>query len=366
MRRDGFSARERLARIMASVTLDDLAVSLGGRTVLDRIGLSIPDGEFVAVVGPSGVGKSTLLRAIAGLVPVERGAVLFGGVDVTRTRVADRDIGMVFQTPVLLPRRNVRRNVQFPLELRRDAAEEIHDRVMAEARALQIEHLLRRRPDTLSRGEEQLVQIARTMVRTPQVLLLDEPFAPLDHRLRRRMRTEIKMLQAGYGVTTIMATNDPVDATTLPSMLVVLGRAGITQVGTPGLVHDDPVDLDVASATGPTWTLPVRVESDGEGFWLVHDGAVRLRSWLPALDAHVGSTVTLAVRSEGLARHDRGEATALLERIVPGTAGSLMCRWGPSSITVPGTADPRERGKRIRLRVERPLFFDVATGQRIA
>ena len=143
---------------MASVSLSDLSVELGRRSILDRISLDIGDGTFAAVVGPSGVGKSTVLRAIAGLVVPVSGSILFDGVDMTRVKPAARDVGMVFQTPALLPNRNVRRNVEFPLELRGETAETMRDRVTAEARAMHIEHLLRRDPAHLSRGEQQLVR----------------------------------------------------------------------------------------------------------------------------------------------------------------------------------------------------------------
>lgn len=365
---------------MAAVTFDRLSVSLRKRPILADVSATVPDGAFVAVVGPSGTGKSTLLRAVAGLVKVDRGAVRFDGDDITEMPTAKRDIGMVFQTPALLPTRNVRRNVQFPLEIRRETATAIHDRVTAEARALRIEHLLLRNPRQLSRGEEQLVQIARTMVRAPRVLLLDEPFAPLDAHLRQRMRAEIKMLQAGYAVTTIMATNDPADASALASHMIVLacrppdgsdarslldGPARVVQVGTPVEIHQQPVDLDVASSTGPLWTLAVDVIADGDGFWLVRDDAVRMRSWAPALRAHTGSTVLLGVRTEGLTKHENGDATARLDRIIPGSPGTLLCRWGDRMINANGDANAAEPGSTIRLKIANPLLFDADTGQRI-
>jgi len=252
---------------MAAVSLTDLSVVLGRQTVLQDITLRVPDRAFVAIVGPSGTGKSTLLRTIAGLVSAAAGSVHFDDVDVTRMKPAQRDVGMVFQTPALLPNRNVRRNVQFPLELRKEAADSIRERVDAEARAMHIEHLLRRNPAHLSRGEQQLVQIARTMVRAPRVLLLDEPFAPLDEHLRSRMRSEIEVLQQGYGVTTLMATNDPTDAMALATMLVVLdgSPAAVVQFGTPDDLHAEPATLDVAMATGSLRTIPVRVGRDGDG-----------------------------------------------------------------------------------------------------
>lgn len=353
---------------MAAVRFDDISVRLDRQLVLDSVTAGVGDGAFAAVIGPSGAGKTTLLRAVAGLVPLAGGRVLFDEVDATRVAPGKRDIGLVFQSPAHLPTRNVRRNVEFPLEIRKETAEVIRDRVGAEVRALHIEHLLERDPDTLSRGEQQLVQIARTMVRAPRLLLLDEPFAPLDQHLRSRMRSEIRMLQQGYGITTIMATNDPVDAMSLASQLIVLGGAPtrVVQVGTPSDVHNEPASLEIATATGPLWQIPVRVESDADGYWLVSSGAVRLRSWAPSLAGRIGSTLTLGVRTGGLTRDEGGQASARLERVVPGAAGSLLCRWGERMVTATGTASAGEVGGTIRLRLERPLLFDPLTGDRIA
>jgi ABC-type sugar transport system ATPase subunit len=228
---------------MASVEFDSVTIAVNGTIVLSDVSLDIADGEFVGVIGASGSGKTTLIRTIAGFTDVVRGRVLLDGLDVAGTKTADRDLGMVFQEPVMFPTRNVRRNVSFPLEIRRQEREEIRDRVDAEARAMHLEHLLTRRPDELSRGETQLVEIARAMVRTPRVLLLDEPLASLDAARQAQMRTELAVLQSGYGVTTIMATNDPVDAMTMPSRLVVIHRGNIVQVGHPDVVHRRPSTL---------------------------------------------------------------------------------------------------------------------------
>ena len=354
---------------MASVSLTDVSVDLGRQPVLDRISLDVDDGTFAAVVGLSGTREVDAAAGRSRGWSSRRAAPSdFDGVDVTKVAPAGRDIGMVFQTPALLPNRNVRRNVEFPLELRRETVDAIRDRVNAEARAMHIEHLLMRSPAHLSRGEQQLVQIARTMVRAPKVLLLDEPFAPLDEHLRIRMRAEIRMLQRGYGVTTVMATNDPVDAMSLASLIVVLdgSPARVVQFGAPAELHDEPATVDVAFATGSLWTLPVRVDSDGDGFWLVHDGAVRLRSWSPALRDRVGGTVTLGVRTPHLVRDERGDAEAVLRRVIPGSDAALLCSWGGRMVTATGRATADEVGRPIRLRVGRPVIFDVDDGHRIA
>ncbi|MEO1059546.1 MAG: ABC transporter ATP-binding protein, partial [Actinomycetota bacterium] len=207
---------------MADVELAHVEVTLDRNVVLRDVSVRIGAGVFAAVVGPSGSGKSTLLRAIAGLVPLTAGVVSIDGDDMSGIRPNHRDIAMVFQNPALLPNRSVRRNVAFPLELRQEDVEEIRRRVDAEARAMRIEGLLLKQPAELSQGEEQLVQIARSLVRVPRVLLLDEPFASLDPRLTVHMRGEIGTLQAGYGVTTVMATNDPDDAMALADLLIVV------------------------------------------------------------------------------------------------------------------------------------------------
>lgn len=334
---------------MASLRLAGVDIALGDDVVLTDLDLTVPDGSLVAIVGPSGTGKSTLLRAVAGLADVRRGLVLSGGDDISELPPGARDIGMVFQEPALLPRRTGRGNVGFPLEIRREEAESIRQRVGAEAEALRISHLMGSRPGEMSRGEQQMVQIARVLIRTPKLMLLDEPFASLDSHLRLRMRNEIRMLQRSYGVTTLMATNDPDDVSALADVVVVLGRAGsaasaerdrvsgpstVLQVGSPADVHREPSSLTVAATTGPIWTTNAVVVPDGAGFWLRatpdssgspsagspapgdDDHFLRLRAWSPALAPYRGHDVVVGIRPEDL-RTVGGETNSTPERRAP-------------------------------------------------
>lgn len=358
---------------MASVEFDSVTISVDGTVVLRDVSLDIADGEFVGVIGASGSGKTTLIRTIAGLTDVVRGRVLLDGLDVTRTKTADRDVGMVFQEPVMYRNRSVRGNVSFPLELRRQEPEEIRDRVDAEVRAMHLEHLLSRKPRELSRGEAQLVQIARAMVRTPRVLLLDEPLASLDTARQAQMRSELALLQAGYGVTTLMATNDPLDAMTMPSRLVVIHEGRVAQVDRPDVVHRMPVSLDAAVGTGECWLLPAKVSADGEGFWLDvgHRAdakgtgiAFRHRAWTPALADHIGTQVTLGIRPADVVVSPTGPITANVTKIVPGVPDGAYCDVGGwrCGLTLP--AGVRE-GDVVRVQVGHLVVFDQATGRAI-
>lgn len=298
---------------MATVEVDRVTVrrrTAAGRhrrnaddeVALRSVTLDIADGTVVGVVGPSGSGKTTLLRVIAGLDVPDEGTVRFDGVDVTRASPAARDVAMVFQSPVLMPRRDVGRNVAFPLEIRHLPPSEVADRVRAEVRALHIEHLLRRAPTELSAGEQQVVQIARSLVRVPAVLLLDEPLALVDPAARARLRAELKMLQDGYGVTTVVATNDHVEAMVLPHRLVVLEAGSVVQVGTPLAVYHDPATLAAATATGEVDLSRWRVRVADRAVVADRDGTVWHPTWIDAFGAHDGATVFAARRPDGATR----------------------------------------------------------------
>ncbi|NND74048.1 MAG: ABC transporter ATP-binding protein [Ilumatobacter sp.] len=354
---------------MASVRFEHASIDVGGTRVLTDVSLDVADGDFLGVIGPSGSGKSTLLRAVAGFADVVVGRLTIDGEDMAGVRVARRDVGMVLQQPVLFPHRSVERNVAFPLELRHQAREEIRRRVGAEVRAMHVEHLLGRRPSSLSRGEAQLVQIARTMVRTPRVLLLDEPLANLDDALRRRVRAELRMLQEGYAVTTLVATNDPEDAMHLPQRLAVLHDGRVVQVGSAAEVSRAPATLDAAVATGECSLLPVTVVADRDGFWLERvgrGGSFRHRVWAPALKPWAGTEVTLMIRPDDVIVSATGSIDARAVRRVPGQPSTLICEVAGRNVGLHDHDADVQPGDPLRLRLDHAVVFDPAAGTAIA
>ena len=355
---------------MAEVDLDGVGVSINRTTMLRDVTAHVGGGQFAAVVGPSGSGKSTVLRAIAGLVPISTGVVSIGGDDMAGIATNHRDLAMVFQNPALFPNRSVRRNVAFPLELRHEAVDEIRQRVDAEARAMRIEGLLLKRPDELSQGEEQLVQIVRAFVRVPRVLLLDEPFASLDPGLTVHMRKEIGTLQAGYGITTVMATNDPDDAMTLADWLIVVEGGTVVQSGTPSDVWLTPATLGAAISTGPLAIIEVTVARRDHGLVLTA-GAVSddpstsftHRVAAPTFADRTGDRMILGVRPAHAVIDARGPVRAVVDRVLPGQPLTLWCRCGGQSLTAtlePGVAAPA-RGQVVGVRIEHVVVFDRLT-----
>jgi ABC-type sugar transport system ATPase subunit len=335
------------------------------------VDLSIGDGEFVGVVGPSGSGKSTLLRAIAGLDRPTEGTIWIGGVDVTQRPPSDRDVTMMFQHPRMLPNRTVRRNVAFPLELRGVDAEQIDQRVAAEMNAQQIAHLAARRADELSVGEQQVVQIARVLVRSPRVLLLDEPMSALDEPRRAVMRSELVALQAGYAVTTLMSTNDPLDSVTMPGRLVVVEAGRIVQDATPTEVRSAPVSLGAALATGPMAALHGVVRAHGSTITIEHTpdegdarpGRMTVAVRADALVDRIGDDVWLGIRPDDVVLADPSSASIVAEvdRVIPGSVRDVRCRLGGQWFSAAVEASRVRRGESVGLGVVGGVVIDPTT-----
>ncbi len=235
---------------MAEVKISALHKSYGTVDVLKDINLTVDDGSFVVLVGPSGCGKSTLLRSVAGLEPINEGAIEIAGRNVSDLAPAKREIAMVFQSYALYPHMNVENNMAFGLKFSGTPREEIANRVSEAARILQLEPLLKRRPRELSGGQRQRVAIGRAIVRKPKVFLFDEPLSNLDAALRINTRVEIAKLHRLLKATIIYVTHDQVEAMTLADKIVVMNKGHIEQTGKPLDLYYSPANLFVAQFIG--------------------------------------------------------------------------------------------------------------------
>jgi multiple sugar transport system ATP-binding protein len=236
----------------------------------------VGDGEFFVLLGPTGAGKTTTLRLIAGLEVPDTGRVEIGGEDATHWSVAERDVALVFQYYSLYPRYTVRQNLAFPLRAKvRDVPEaEIERRIAKAAEMLRIGHLLDRKTDRLSGGEMQRVSIGRAIVRDPSAFLMDEPLSNLDAKLREALRYELKGLQASLGATFLFVTHDQIEAMSMGDRVGILNEGRLVQVGTPNEIYNAPRDTFVAGFVGsPAMNLVPAEVGDGR---LVVPGAFEL------------------------------------------------------------------------------------------
>jgi len=235
---------------MTQIRLDNISKSFGGVEVVSGLSLTVESREFFTFVGASGCGKSTILNIIAGLEAPGRGAIYFGGEDVTRLQPRERDVAMVFQSYALYPHMSVYENIAFPLRVRKIPTQEIDTRVRQAAESLGLDGLLSRRPGALSGGQRQRVALGRAIVRKPKVFLMDEPLSNLDDRLRVEMRAEIREMHERLGVTTIYVTHDQEEAMSLSDRMAVLSDGKIQQVGKPMELYENPANLLVAGFIG--------------------------------------------------------------------------------------------------------------------
>lgn len=228
----------------------NLLVTEEGVVAVQEFNLEIADKEFIVLVGPSGCGKSTTLRMVAGLEDISGGELLIDGKVVNDVAPKDRDIAMVFQSYALYPHMTVYDNLAFPLKLAKMDKAEIDRKVREAAEILDITQYLKRKPKALSGGQRQRVAIGRAIVRSPKVLLMDEPLSNLDAKLRNQMRAEIIKLRKRIDTTFIYVTHDQTEAMTLGDRIVIMKDGVIQQVGTPQEVFDHPANIFVAGFIG--------------------------------------------------------------------------------------------------------------------
>jgi multiple sugar transport system ATP-binding protein len=334
---------------MAEVALNNVTKRFKSVTAVDDLSFNVADGEFVVLLGPTGAGKTTTLRLIAGLERADGGEIRIGGAGVNDLEPAARDVSFVFHQYSLYPHLSVFDNLAFPLRspARRVPEADIKARVGKIAELLRISHKLESRSTQLSGGEMQRVAIGRALVREPSIYLMDEPLSSLDAKLRGDLRVELKRIQQELGATILYVTHDQVEAMTMANRVGVIHAGRLIQIGTPRQIYEDPDSAYVAQRLGQPQInlLPAGLLANGK----IPRGAE-----------------TMGLRTEHLkiAKSKAGGATIdWVEHL--GDQIHLHVKLGDRRITtlVPPDAD-LAMGDRVSLEPVEPLYFD-ASGNRI-
>jgi multiple sugar transport system ATP-binding protein len=330
---------------MAEVSLIGLTKTFGAIRALTDVTMTIPDGAFVVLLGPTGAGKTTSLRLIAGLDKPDAGDIQIDGASVLSETPAQRDVAMVFQQYSLYPHLTVRENLAFPLRspMIRMPEDQIAQQVQKVAEVLRIPHKLDNKATQLSGGEMQRVSIGRALVRNPRIYLMDEPLSSLDAKLRSDLRIELKRIHAELGATFLYVTHDQIEAMTMATHVGVLDAGRLVQFGTPRDIYEDPVSTYVASRLGqPRLTL-----LPADAFGNARPGAAQI-----------------GLRPEHLVLAQGQPATVRrVERL--GDQTRLHLAMGAHEIITLADAHTTLRsGDTVQIRPENPLWFN-ASGDRI-
>ncbi|WOJ90761.1 ABC transporter ATP-binding protein [Methylocapsa polymorpha] len=279
------------------VRLEGVTKLHGQLTAVDNLSLTLARGEFFALLGPSGCGKTSLLRLIAGFEAPDSGRIFIDGADMTETPAHKRPVNMMFQTYALFPHMNVARNIGFGLVQEGMPKPEIKRRVAEMLRLVQLEGLGERRPDQLSGGQKQRVALARALAKRPKLLLLDEPLAALDRRLREETQFELLHLQKSFGVTFLVVTHDQREAMVMASRIAVMRTGRIEQIGAPAEIYEKPNSTYVARFIGEINIFEGKVAAARDNFLSVSTAAGVIEVASDVAHA-LGHAVVVAVRPE--------------------------------------------------------------------
>lgn len=369
----------------ASVEIKDLVktyVDDRGRptfTAVKGINLDIKNGEFMVLVGPSGCGKSTTLRMIAGLERVTSGTISIGGKVVNHLEPKDRGIAMVFQSYALYPHMNIFKNMAYALEVAKKPKNTISETVTQTGKALQLDHMMDRKPQALSGGQRQRVALGRAIVRQPNVFLFDEPLSNLDAKMRVQMRSEISRLHGELGTTMIYVTHDQVEAMTMGDRICVMRDGVIMQVADPLTLYLKPENMFVASFIGspPMNLFQGKVQKREDGLYFVENGekdnlVVPLKGALEQLASkYVDKGIVFGIRPENISETPQaGSSTPVTSTVdiaepmgsesivyLKAGAGYLITRLQGEHLY--------ELGQKltVHLNAEKVTFFDPETQQ---
>lgn len=326
---------------MAEVNLTGISKNYGDDVALADVTMTVPDGSFVVLLGPTGAGKTTTLRMVSGLDTPDAGEIKIGGRDMASLTPAQRDVAMVFQQYSLYPHLTVRQNLEFPLKspVLRTPLDEIKRKVGEVAEVLQISHKLDNKATALSGGEMQRVSIGRALVRNPSVYLMDEPLSSLDAKLRSDLRIELKNIQANSGATLLYVTHDQIEAMTMATHVGVLDHGRLVQFGTPREIYENPVSVYAASRLGQP-----RINV------------------LPA-DVFAGAPATaktIGLRPEHIVQGDGADSLVQrVEHLGDQTRLHLIYK-DHALITVTDAHTKLKGGDIVKIRPQNPYYFDAA------
>jgi multiple sugar transport system ATP-binding protein len=351
----------------SAIVASGISKSFGDVHALNGLELDVPEGAFFVLLGPSGAGKTTTLRVIAGLEKPDSGSVHLTGIEATKATPAERDLAMVFQSYALYPKQTAAQNIASPLRARRMSKADIDAAVKRVAELLHIERLLERKPAQMSGGEMQRVALGRALVRDPRAFLMDEPLTNLDLKLRVEMRTELTRIHRSLGRTFLYVTNDQVEAMSMADQVAVLRQGTVQQVGTPMDIYGHPANRWVATFVGSPRMNLLRCTAngklEGEGWSLPN----------PGFGVQGDRKALLGVRSEDLSLDVPDEAASLAGRVYAveplGDRTLVDIEVGEHRVVVKAAPTTRYRvGEQVRASVDlsRVHLFDADSESAIA
>jgi len=292
--------------MMARIVFENVTKRFGSNTAIKDLNMEVGDGSFVSLLGEPGAGKTTLLRMISGLEVPTSGNIYIDDVRVNKLSPAERDVAMVFQSFALYPHYTVYKNLAFPLKKKKMSSDDIDRRVKEVAEVLDISNLLQSYPGTLSGGERQRVAMGRAMVRSPKVLLMDEPLSNLDARLRINMRLELKRLQQELNQTLILTTADELEAMTMGDKIAVIDRGVLQQYEAPDTLYNNPANPFIASFVGsPPMNMMEGILEKNNGRRIMNLGMITVDMSNFDLEQYdSGAEFILGIRPPDISLHD--------------------------------------------------------------